>query len=48
MIGSASKLITSNVTNLQGEKVGYLKVNLRLGGKSKGNPLISSQVMITK
>jgi hypothetical protein len=35
MIGSSFKLITSPVYNLQGEKVGHLKVNVRLGGKSK-------------
>lgn len=48
MIGSSSKLITSNVFNLQGEKVGYLKVNVRLGAKAKANPLVSSQVTIPK
>ena len=48
MIGSTSKLITSNVYNLQGEKVGYLKVNARLGGKSKVSSMVSSQVSIPK
>lgn len=46
-IENEMKTITTNVFNIQGEKVGFLKADVRLSNKSNTNANNKSQIMNT-